>query len=127
MIIRDVRDHGYLRRGKAGQFAVLNQVGRMFVMASVRDEISDVMKQRRGRKQPPVLAAQPMQRTQFVKQLLRQVGYPARVLQIRSTMTRKSQGSSQTRVAFQSRRRGGDRFNAPRQMRDDHAFSQRPV
>src|SRR5262249_46879347 len=127
VVISDVSDDGYLRRSETGQLAVLYKVGRMLVMASVRDEIADVVKQRPRREQPPVLAAQGMQRAQLVKQLLGQISHPARVLQVGSTVTRESQRASQARVAFQSRGRGGNRLDATRQMGDDHAFTQRPV
>src|SRR4030095_12002728 len=127
MVTSDVGDDGYLRRSEPGQLAVLYQVGRMLVMAGVRDEIADVVKQRRRREQPPMLAAQGMQRAQLVKQLLGQVSHPARVLQVGWTVTRKSQRPSQARVAFQSRGRSGNRLDSTRQVGDDHAFKQRPV
>src|SRR5512145_573473 len=89
MVISEVGDDGHFRRSKTCQFAVLYQVGRMLVMAGVRDEISDVVKQRRRGEQPPVLAAERMQRAQFVKQLWGQVSHPARVLQGGLVMTRE--------------------------------------
>src|SRR4030095_7281942 len=99
LVISDVGDDGYLRRSEPGQLAVLYQVCRMVLMAGVRDEIADVVKQRRRREQPPMLAAQGMQRAQLVKQLLGQVSHPARVLQVGSTVTRKGQRTTHGRGA----------------------------
>src|SRR5262245_19315188 len=127
VVISDVSDDGYLRRSETGQLAVLDQIGPMLMMAGVRDKIADVVKKRRRGEQPPVLAAERMQRAQFIKQLLGQVSHPASVLQVGPTVTRESQRPSQARVAFQPRGRGGNRLDAPRQMGDDHAFTQRPV